>query len=166
MYLRTILIILILGVLVFFAAINWGAFMSPTTLSVGFTSIEAPLGLILLGITGVLTLLFLIYVVYLQSSALMESRRYARELQSQREMAENAEASRFKELQSFLDVELRQIANRTVESGGAILKRLDERERDLRSAVEQSGNTLAAYIGEIDDRLERSSGAKVPDTNR
>jgi len=71
--LRTILIILILGALVFFAAINWGAFMSPTTLSVGFTSMEAALGLILLGITDVLTLLFLIDVVYLQSSALMES---------------------------------------------------------------------------------------------
>jgi len=89
----------------------------------------------------------------------MESRRYARGLQ--REMAENAETSGFKELQSFLDVELQQIANRTVESGGAILKRLDELERGLRSAGEQSGNTLAAYIGEIDDRLKRSSGLKV-----
>lgn len=160
---RTILIVLILGALVFFAAINWAAFMPPTTLSVGFTSMEAALGLIRLDSTDVLTLLFLIYVVYLQSSLLMESRRYARGLQ--REMAENAETSRFKELQSFLDVELRQIANRTVESGGAILKRLDELERGLRSAVEQSGNTLAAYIGEIDDRLKRSSGLKVPDTN-
>jgi hypothetical protein len=26
--------------------------------------------------------------------------------------------------------------------------------------VEQSGNTLAAYIGEIEDRLERSVGGK------
>lgn len=92
-YLRTILIVLILGALVFFAAINWAAFMSPTTLSVGFTSMEAALGLIRLDITDVLTLLFLIYVVYLQSSLLMESRRYARGLQ--REMAENAETSRF-----------------------------------------------------------------------
>jgi len=57
---------------------------------------------------------------------------------------------------------LRQIANRTVESGGAILKKLDELERGLRSAGEQSGNTLAAYSGEIDDRLKRSSGLKVP----
>jgi hypothetical protein len=38
-----------------------------------------------------------------------------------------------------------------------VLGKLAELERDLRSVVEQSGNTLAAYIGEIEDRLERTS---------
>ncbi|MHB1226798.1 MAG: hypothetical protein ACYC0O_04635 [Desulfurivibrionaceae bacterium] len=36
-----------------------------------------------------------------------------------------------------------------------MLARLDQLDRDLRSAVEQSGNTLAAYIGELEDRLEK-----------
>ena len=106
MYLRSLLIIVVLGVLVVFAAINWSAFVTPTALSVGFTTMEAPLGLILLGIAASLTLLFLIYVVYLQSSTLMESRRYGRELQAQREVAERAEASRFTHLQSFQEPEL------------------------------------------------------------
>jgi hypothetical protein len=35
---------------------------------------------------------------------------------------------------------------------------LDRLDRELRAAVEQSGNTLAAYLGEIDDRLERAKG--------
>ena len=78
MYLRTLLILFVLGTLILFAAINWTAFVSPFKLSVVFTTVEAPLGLVLLGIIGLLTLLFLIYLVFLQSSSLLESRRQAR----------------------------------------------------------------------------------------
>ena len=39
-----------------------------------------------------------------------------------------------------------------------VLAKLEALERDLRLVVEQSGNTLAAYIGEIEDRLEQISG--------
>ncbi len=166
MYLRTILIIFVLAVLVVFAAINWSAFVAPTTLSVGFTTMEAPLGLILLGIAASLTLLFLVYVVYLQSSTLLESRRYGRELQAQREIADQAEASRFTQLQSFMEAELRKLTSQTEEAKTGVLTRLDQLDRDLRSTVEQSANSLAAYLGEIDDRFERTISGKVPDTSR
>lgn len=158
MYLRTILIIAVLGTLVFFAALNWAAFTTPTTLSLGFTSMEAPLGLILLGFLGLLTFLFLIYLIYLQSSALVESRRYARELQVQKEIAEDAEASRFSRLKSFLENELSQLAEQHTEFKTAVFARLDELDREVRATVEQSSNTLAAYIGEIEDRLEHKVG--------
>ena len=160
MYLRTLLIIVLLGALVLFAAVNWTAFTTPTTLSVIFTTVEAPLGLILLVVTGVLTLLFHIYLVYSQSSSLMESRRHARELQLQREIAENAEGSRFNQLRSFLEAELRELTDRSAESRTAILARLDQIDRELRATMEQSANTLAAYIGEVDDRMERAKSGK------
>jgi uncharacterized integral membrane protein len=166
MYLRSLLIIVVLGVLVVFAAINWNAFVAPTTLSVGFTTMEAPLGLILLGIAASLTLLFLVYVVYLQSSTLLESRRYGRELQAQREIADQAEASRFTQLQSFMEAELRKLTSQTEESKTGVLTRLDQLDRDLRSTMEQSANSLAAYLGEIDDRFERTISGKVPNTSR
>jgi uncharacterized integral membrane protein len=166
MYLRTVLIIVVLGILAIFALINWNAFTSPTTLSVGFTTVEAPLGLILLGIAACLTLLFLIYVVYLQSSTLMESRRYGREMQAQREIAEQAEASRIAQLRSFLEAELRKLANQTDEAKAGLLARLEQLDQDLRLRVEQSGNALAAYLGEIEDRFERTMGGKVPNTSR
>jgi Na+-transporting methylmalonyl-CoA/oxaloacetate decarboxylase gamma subunit len=161
MYLRTLLIIVVIGLLAVFALLNWSVFLAQTTLSVGFTTVEAPLGLILLSVTGVLTLLFLIYVVYLQSSALVESRRFSRELQAQREIADHAEASRFNQLQSFLTAEMGQLAQQTLESKTATLAKLDEVERDLRTAIEQSANTLAAYLGEIEDRFDRFRGDKT-----
>lgn len=161
MYLRTLLILIVLGAVAIFAAINWKAFMAPTTLSVVFATVEAPLGLILLAVVGLLTLLFLLYVVYLQSSVLMENRRNARELQAQRELAEQAEASRISQLRSFLESELRKLGEKTEESKIAVLAKLEGVERELRAVVEQSGNTLAAYIGEIEDRLERAPGGRL-----
>jgi uncharacterized integral membrane protein len=160
MYLRTLLILALLAAVAIFTALNWNAFVTPTTLSLVFAKVEAPLGLVLLGFVAVLTLLFLIYVVYLQSSVLIESRRYARELQAQRELADQAEASRFSQLQAFLENELRKVAQKSEELKTGVLAKLEEVERELRSVVEQSGNTLAAYIGEIDDRLERTSGER------
>jgi uncharacterized integral membrane protein len=161
MYLRTLLILIVIGAVAIFAAINWKAFMAPTTLSVVFATVEAPLGLILLAVVGLLTLLFLLYVVYLQSSVLMENRRNARELQAQRELAEQAEASRISQLRSFLESELRRLGEKTEESKVVVLAKLEALERELRSVVEQSGNTLAAYIGEIEDRLERAPGGRL-----
>ena len=161
MYLRTLFILIALGVVAFFAAINWKAFMAPTTLSVVFTTVEAPLGFILLVVVGLLTLLFLLYVVYLQSSILVENRRNARELQAQRELADQAEASRFSQLRLFLEKELGGLGGKNEESKVAVLAKLEALERELRSVVEQSGNTLAAYIGEIEDRLEHASGGRL-----
>ena len=157
MYLRTVLILAVLGVLVIFVAINWSAFTVPTALSMLFATVEAPLGLILLGIVALLTALFLVYVLYLQSSVLMENRRHARDLQAQRELAEQAEVSRFNQLRYFLEDELRKLTDKNEASRVGIIARLDQLDRELRAAVEQSGNALAAYIGEIEDRLERTA---------
>lgn len=166
MYLRTLLIVLVLGVVVIFALLNWSVFTAPTTLSIGFTTVEAPLGLILLGAIGALTLLFLIYLVYLQASALMESRQYSRELKNQRELADRAEESRFTELRSSLETELRRIADQMADSNTAVNTRLDGLAHDLRSAIEQSTNSLSAYIGEIEDRLERTGGSLKANPSR
>jgi hypothetical protein len=44
------------------------------------------------------------------------------------------------------------------QSKSLLLTRLDQIERELRSSLEQTGNTLAAYIGELEDRFDRSLG--------
>jgi uncharacterized integral membrane protein len=143
---RTLLLLVVLGVIIVFAALNWAAFTATTTLSLGLTTIEAPLGLIMLGLLIFLTALFLIFVVYLQTSVLVEARRHARELQAHRGLADQAEASRFTELRNFLETELQRIEQRDAASHSAVLQRM-----------EQSENTLAAYIGELEDRLERGN---------
>src|ERR687897_498340 len=158
MYLRTLMILAVLILIAIFSALNWSAFIAPTVLSLGFTSVEAPLGLILLAIVALLTLLFLVYITYLQSTVLLESRRHARELQSQRDLAEQAETSRFNQLQTSMETELEKLAGDMEQSKSLLLTRLDQLERDLRAALEQTGNSLAAYIGELEDRFDSSLG--------
>ena len=162
MYLRTILIVLALGALALFTAVNWSAFTTPTTLSVIFASVEAPLGLVLLGMVVLLAALFLIYVVYLQSSVLFETRRHAREINSQRELAEHAEISRLHELRSFLETQLQTLGKQTEQSKAELSARLDQLEGELRQSVEHCHNSLAASMAEIDDRLEHGAGASQP----
>lgn len=158
---RTILLMIILIAIGAFTALNWTAFNTPTALSLGVTSVQAPLGLVMLGLMVFLTALFLVFVLYIQGSVLLDTRRHARELQAHRELADQAEASRFSELHRFLEVELKGLAGQHAESKAALQARLDQLDQNLRSSIEESGNVIAAYIGELEDRLERG----VPGAN-
>ncbi|HNS14658.1 MAG TPA: hypothetical protein PKM08_04935 [Syntrophorhabdaceae bacterium] len=157
MKVRTLFLLIVVAAIAAFAALNWNAFMAPTTLSLGFAAVQAPLGLIMLGLLVFLTGLFLVFVVYLQTSVLLEARRHARELQANKELADQAEASRFTELRGFLEAELKRQAGLDAESRAALLARLDQLDRDLRAMVEESANTLSAYIGELEDRIEKGT---------
>ncbi len=166
MKLRTVFLLLILGAIAAFSALNWTAFTTQTTLSLGLSEIQAPLGVIMLGVVAFLTAFFLVFVVYVQASALFDSRRHAQELQLNRELADKAEASRFTELRSFLEVELQKLGSRGAGSSAAadpaiVLARLDRLEKELLSALEHSENSVAAYVGELEDRLERKDA--LPD---
>lgn len=162
MYLRTILIVLALGALALFTVVNWSAFVTPTTLSVIFASVEAPLGLVLLGMVVLLAALFLIYVVYLQSSVLFETRRHARELHDQRELAEHAEISRIHDLRTSLETQLQAIGKQSELSKSELTARLDRLETDLRQSIEQSQNALAAALAEMDDHLGHGTALSQP----
>ena len=129
----TLLLLLVLTGIVIFAAVNWSAISAPTTVSLLVTDVEAPLGLIMLGLTVLLTVLFLIYVAYLQTSVLLEARRHSRELRAQRDLADQAEASRFTDLKGFLEAEMRKLAGQVAESRAAVTGRLDRAEQECKS---------------------------------
>ncbi|HEY7241196.1 MAG TPA: LapA family protein [Burkholderiales bacterium] len=109
MRIRTLVVVVLLLLVALFAALNWAAFTTPTALWLGVATVHAPLGLILLSMIVFLAVVFLGYVVYLQTTFLMEARRGARELQAQRSLADEAEASRFTELRTHLDTRLTEI---------------------------------------------------------
>lgn len=153
MRLRSLLLLLILALMAAFAALNWNVFLADTPLSIGVTTLQAPLGLIMLGVLIFVVAYGLVYVLYLQSNVLMDTRRNAREMQTHRELADKAEASRFTELRGFLEAGMKQSAEQDRAAQQLLLARLDALETALRTSVEQSGNSLCAYIGELEDRL-------------
>ena len=149
------ILLIALVALVIFAAINWQAIMAPVPLSLLFGNVEAPLGLILLAATGLLALLFLGFVVYMQSSTLVIRRKLNKEVEEQRNLANEAEASRFTELRTYLETELQQLKAQGSEVHEKVESRLTEIETVVKGVVEESGTSLSAYIGELGDRLDK-----------
>ena len=155
---RSLFIILALAALGVFAALNWPAFITPTTLSLGFAEVHAPLGLIMLIATGVVAALFLLYIVFQQAGAIMETRRFAKELKSQRDLADSAESSRFTELRGFLQTELQRIEAQNAAAQRETGARIDRLEQGLMDKQAEAGRSLSAYLGEIEDKLDRVLG--------
>ena len=155
MHVRTIIMSITILAIAALAALNWAALSAPASVSLGVASIEAPLGLIMLGLTTLLGAVFLAYVFYLHSSVMLEARRHNKEMTAQRELADKAEASRFTELRVFLEAQQQQELAAQKESAAALSARLDQLEKALEARAEQSDNGIAAQIGELEDRLER-----------
>lgn len=165
MNLRSLSISLVLALLAVFAILNWAAFTNPTRLSLGFTEVLAPLGLIMLVATGLVSGLFLVYIVFQQAGVILEARRYAKELKAHRDLADKAEASRFTELQSFIEGELRKLQAQGAAGSSELGERIERLQRELQEKVAESTLTLSAYVGEIDDKLDRALppvGAAAP----
>lgn len=159
MKVRTVLLFLVLLAIVIFTALNWTVITTPTTLSLLVATVEAPLGLIMLGLLLLLTGVFAIFTGYHQTSTLLEARQQTKALEAQRKLADQAEASRITELQNLLNSALLRLEQQSNESRQATASRLDRLEQDLRAAVAQEGTTLSAYIGQLEDRLDRHSQA-------
>jgi hypothetical protein len=122
---RHAVIVVLLALVALFALLNWSLITAPTTLSLGFAEVQAPLGLVLLGLLGLITAAFLFYVVYLQSTVLLETRRHARELEASRSLADQAEASRFTELRAYLEGRLREMEGSLSASIGELSERVE-----------------------------------------
>jgi uncharacterized integral membrane protein len=160
---RTLILLIAVLCSLAFVILNWGAITTPTSLSLGFTHVDAPLGIVLLGILVVLSILFVRSVSYLRTTLLVESRRHAKELEGQRALAENAEVSRFTELRNYLETALRHSSERDAAMQTALIAHLDAQAVAFRAVVDESGNGVAAHIGQLEDRLERAGYRGVPE---
>ncbi len=141
---RTLLIVLVLLLIAGFLAINWSLFAAPAKINFVFASIEAPMGLVMFGILTLIALAFGIYSAVSWSAILLEYRRQAKELTAQRTLADQAEGSRYTELRGAMHDELEHLADRMAQI-----------HETLRTEIRENANSLAATIGELDDRIQK-----------
>jgi uncharacterized integral membrane protein len=158
---RTIFLVVAILLLAGFAALNMDEFTRTSMLSLGFTTVQVPLGLVMLALLVIATVIFLATTLYLQSTNLIETRRYARELNTQRELADRAEASRFTELRSYLEVQALAAQHREAAAATVLAERFAQQQQALLARLEQSDNSMAAYMGQLEDRLERRNGISL-----
>ena len=152
---RTILLILSIVVVAAFVALNVEEFTRASVLSLGFTSVQVPLGLVMLALLVAAAVIFLGVMIYMQSSNLLETRNYARELSTQRELADKAEASRFTELRHYFEAQTAAQQRREQAAEQVLGERFAAQNRLLMARLEQSDNTHAAHVGQIEDQIER-----------
>ena len=146
MNLRSLLLVLTVAAIAALAILNWGILSQPGTVSLGFGSIEAPLGVMMLALTILLAVFFLAYVLMLQGSVLLDTRRHTKEMQAQRELADKAEASRFTEMKAYLQAQ-------SERSHAALMERIETLESRLVARANESDNASAAYWGQLENQL-------------
>lgn len=158
---RTLALIIAIVLVAGFFALNLEEFNRTSVLSLGFTTVTASLGLVMLGLLVAATVLYLASTLLMQSANLIESRKYARELNTQRELADKAEASRFTELRQYLETTAAAEKQREIVASQLLTDRLTAHERALMARLEQSENTVAAHIGQLEDRLDNNTAIRL-----
>ena len=131
---KSLLILVAAGLAALFIVLNWRVFAGPAKLNLLLTQAEVPVGIMMLMLFVLALAVLWILLSGWQGTLLAEFRRQAKELQAQRLLAESAEASRFTEL-------------------GALIR---EEIAKLRTELQDTEHSIAATLGEMDDRLRKS----------
>lgn len=141
---RTVLLIVVAILVAAFLFINWRVFAAPANISFLVGSVQMPLGVVMVGLLVLVVLAVAVYVGIWQGTLLMDLRRQSKELQAQRNLADDAEASRFTELGNLLRAEMAKLD-----------QRMEAALEALRGEVRDAERSVAATLGEMDDRLQR-----------
>lgn len=145
----------VLGLL---AAANWLALANTVRLWLFVTEVDTPVGLIVLVVASVSFLANLALAIHWSRSMRIESQRFARDLQAERERADRAEESRLTELRNRrLSRDLQMERERADLAEASRLTALREdvaREMvALRAAVEAASHTMTARIDHADEAM-------------
>ena len=97
MPIRTVVLVFLCIVAAVFLILNWPGITAPVPVNLLYTDTEAPLGLILLLVLGVLWIAGIIWALLQQAATLLEIRKAYKEADSSRGLADSAEKSRFEE---------------------------------------------------------------------
>ena len=123
---RKLSFLVVVSLLTAFVGLNWSALSAPMPISLGWTTVQAPLGLVLFVPLLVLCVVLPAWAISLHARVLRDVQAIRKALQ-QRELADREEGARLVDLRI-----------------------------DVLRALEEGVNATAASIGELEDRMERA----------
>ena len=153
--LRSIILGVALFALLGFAGLNWSSFSEPTELSLLVDTVEAPIGLVMLGFVALLTVFFGVVMARYHVQFLLETSKAAKELQKLRGLAERAEESRLEGLREYLTLEL-----------GEIRRLQQEQLEQSEAAAVNLAETLFGEATNFRTRLESIERERKPDSQQ
>ena len=149
---RTGFLILLVCLIGAFTGLNWHLLAMPAHFNFLLDSADIPMGLVLAGLVLSLGFAFWAYLAIWQRRVINDYRRQSRDLQAQRSLADDAEASRFTALGALMKDELMKLEQHFALALDA-----------LRAEVHATENSIAATLAEMDDRMCRANDS---DSNR
>jgi uncharacterized integral membrane protein len=127
----TIFWAVVVAVLAVFAFANWGVLTAAATISLIFADVTAPLGLTLLGAMVGLTLLFLVFLVWLETKTLTGMGRA-------RHLPQESVGAPIAELRADLERQFSGLRTESQESMRTVVDRLEALERVVKEGSERT----------------------------
>ena len=157
---RLILLVVAILVVAMFVTLNLSEFTRTSTLSFGLFVAEASVGMVMLTFLLIGLVAFVLTGAMHRTQTLIESRQYLKDIQHHRELSDKAEASRFTELRTHLDEQLRGLRQRDEIAATELEKAMVNSQRELRTQLEQMNRMLVTRIAEMENRLDSRSGGR------
>lgn len=120
-----------LAILAALSVLNWNTLSAQAPLDLVVWQIQAPLGIVLLGVAGVMLALFMVAYLYNQIGSLMETRKLLKEIQRVQQLADKAEASRIENLHQLISTEFR-LLNERIGSASVVHMQNQQEDEDAR----------------------------------
>lgn len=163
---RGILLTVLVLLLAAFAAANWATLAAPLPVNLLITRLEVPVGLVLLGVTIGLALVFFAGALFDRAAQLREIRGLEKQLEKARTQLDARRLAEIGEVKDAVQAWGTSLEKRIDERVGAAESTLrdaltasDEREQARLLALEERvvtvRNELAADVGEAEDTLRR-----------
>jgi hypothetical protein len=148
MRLRSALGLVFLVLAAIFVFLNWPLFAAQERLNLLVASVQAPVGVLVLTLLALCLGVAAVYAGTWHGTLLAQLRRQGAELETQRGLAQSAEASRLTELGTLIKSEI-----------GAAEARLAAQVGALRQDLEHTENAISATLAEMDDRMRTEQAA-------
>lgn len=116
MTVRTVVLVLLSIFAAIFLILNWEGITAPVPVNLLFKSTEAPLGLILLVVLGVLWCVGIVWALMQQASTLVEIRRAYKEANANKNLADHAETSRIEQVKTSIEGEFKSLETKLLQA--------------------------------------------------
>lgn len=158
MTLRAAVLLAIFTCLFTFIGLNWTEFSTPSILSFGFTVVNVSVGIVMLAALLLVVALFVAYVMYLQATWALQQRRVLSELESQRKLADQAEASRTADLLARVNATFDLLTQSITSATATLENKLAQVSEANKLVLLENTQSLSAQLGEMEDKLDKALG--------
>lgn len=151
MSIRTVVILFLCVLSAVFLAVNWSGIVAPVPVNLLYTQVEAPLGLILFVILGILLIGCVLWSLMQQAAVLVDIRKAYKEARTNKRLAEDAEQSR---IQASADTLTHEFSELSEQLTAALRTESEKTGKQLENVIEQL-KVFETHLTALDTKISQ-----------